>query len=599
MSRAVVASLVLLMLGVFAPGAQAQVDVVYRSMHDHVCDTAEWDIENCPSLQGAERWAAVVMWCRANPTAEGCQAALALKDQPVVIAFNHDTRSWRGVYGVEPGDIDLSKDGAPNVLSSNGRNVVAVIESTNPLLYVAVAGAITETDAEVVADLAKLLGPLGDAITGIMAHSEALLSETTTARVQAAQDAIEPVRCAVEHWTRAQVFIQRVEKRRGAEYEQLAQKCNKIGSDTLVTQFTVIENALQALRDPALCVAQAKLLHAFLDTSPRNVTALETARNALALGAACETKFADLLANIDTRIRGLKAAQTEAQIMAAQQAWREEGQADRADLQRLIDVESVISRGDALLVAAKRTEIRNLIGDIERFETRLVRTLATLDPKTQSKAVVTADVPDWFVVPNGTIAVAWEQNRARTLNVKKTSEFADGIVAQRPADVATSYGAASLSASLVEVNVSLTHTQLSSPVFDMVSEPDPANPGMRRNVIARTDEEERSGKLAVFAAYPVLHHFTTESWARRVGLELGVGTDTNNPALFLGASWKLNRAIRLGLGSTWQQVKALDGQNIGDPISAATDIKRQNELENSWYASFSFNLGSLGLFNND
>lgn len=597
MSKAVVASLLVLWFS--AASVQAQVDVVYRSMHEHVCDATEWNVPKCPSLEGAERWAAVVMWCRANPAAEGCQAALALKDQPVVIAFSHDTRSWRGVYGVAPADIDLSKDGAPNVLSSNGRNVVAVVESTNPLLYTAEAGAITETDAPVVADLTKLLGPLGDAIAAIMAQAEDLLSETTTARMQAAQDAIAPVRCAVEHWTRAQTFIQRVEKRRSAEYKQLAQECNGIGSDTLAAQFTAIENALQALRDPALCVTQAKALHAFLDTSPRNVTALETARNALALGAGCEAKFNELLANIDGRIRALKAARTEGQVAAAQHAWREEGQADRAALQRLIDIENVISRGDALLVAAKRTEIRNLIADIERFEARLVRTLATLDRKTPPKAVTTADVPDWFVVPNGTIAVAWEKNRTRTLNVKKATEFAEGIVAQRPADVATSYGAASLSASLVEVNVSLTHTQLSSPVFDMVSEPDPANPGMRRNVIARTDEDERSGKLAVFAAYPVLHHFTAEPWARRVGLELGVGTDTNNPALFLGASWKLNRAIRLGLGSTWQQVKALDGQKIGDPISAATDIKRRNELESSWYASFSFNLGSLSLFNND
>jgi hypothetical protein len=96
--------------------------------------------------------------------------------------------------------------------------------------------------------------------------------------------------------------------------------------------------------------------------------------------------------------------------------------------------------------------------------------------------------------------------------------------------------------------------------------------------------------LALFVSYPI--------YRRVLGVEVGAGTDADNSALFAGLSWRIG-GFRLGFGSTWQQVKALDGQTVGTVVATKDDIKLKNELASSWYASFSFSLGSLSLFKKD
>ncbi|HEX6088176.1 MAG TPA: hypothetical protein VF266_26835, partial [Thermoanaerobaculia bacterium] len=207
------------------------------------------------------------------------------------------------------------------------------------------------------------------------------------------------------------------------------------------------------------------------------------------------------------------------------------------------------------------------------------------NPKTPASTISQPEVADFVVVQDGMIPVAWEKVRSRTLTVKKSSPFSDKVFAERPDSVASSYSGDVLSASLIDMSVAATFTQLASPVYGAVR--DEAN---NRNVIAKVDEEERSGMLALFVSYPI--------YRRVLGVEVGVGTDTDNTALFTGLSWRLG-GFRIGGGATWQQVKALDGQSIGTPVTTKDDIKLKNELGSSWYASFSFSLGSLKLFDED
>ena len=214
-----------------------------------------------------------------------------------------------------------------------------------------------------------------------------------------------------------------------------------------------------------------------------------------------------------------------------QALWRKEGKEDREELARLTKVTRDANEAGPSTSSApdreKQAALEVILANIKRFDRRLVESAATT--RTIADGVFhTQDVADFFVVRHGAIVVAWTKNRTRTLTVTKASPFAT-ISPNRPDSVATSYGAASLTASLVDMNVALTHTELSSPVFGMVSEATPtaADPNAKTNVIRQTDEEERSGKLAVLVALPIFLRMNDAPWtealwvgARRRGQHL-------------------------------------------------------------------------------
>ncbi len=582
----------------------AKIDSVYQQIHEHVC--TDLQASPClPKFDDDEKWAFVVTWCARHPGEAAC-TDLPNSGGPVVIAFDHDARGWRPIYGADQRDVDADANGVPKVLTTTGRKVIAVVESTNPLIYKAEAGAITETNAEVVDNIKKLFEKLGPVLAAMLGLAEDVTHESDTAAVQAVRTAAQKIDCIPDQWIRAREFTQHVEDREEAEYQVLKQKCPD--SARLNDAFEALKNAADALSKINFCTKEAGLITDWLNMSPTNVKALRDKQKDIVLSVDCESRFGEFKPAIDQRLDKLeKAANAAVQkptqanqeaLEKQQKDWRDNSIADRKTLERLTTMAKNATEAAAaateLLKKETRDKIETIVTSIKKFEHRLLEAAATSTPIANG-IFHTHDVADFFVVPHGPIVVAWSKIRSRTLTITKASPF-DNISPNRPDSVATSYGAASLTASLVDMNVALTHTQLFSPVFGTVSvaAPTAADPNAKKNVIAKKSEESRSGKLAVLVSYPVFHRVSSSPWARRLGIEFGAGASTSTPALFLGASLKLNNAVRIGFGVTSQQVKALNGQSIGDTVNAEADIKLKNVRDKSWYASLSVSLESVG-----
>jgi transcriptional regulator with XRE-family HTH domain len=560
--------------------AQSPVEAIYEDVHDDVC--GEMHVNPCPRLEDPDaRWAFVAMWCEQHTAEDRCRQLP--DDGPAVIAFHHDAKRWRAVRGVDPDDVELDANGVPKVHTRSGRKVAAVVESTNPLLYVAEAGAITETNSPAVASVQALFDLLGPGIVRLAGQSnDGRLQADELALVTHAEDAIKPLQCIPEQWSRTADFITQLEKQNAAGYALLANRndCGAISTGTFDAALATLRTSVLPLRGADFCSAGATSFLELFDLDPAKVPALRTKFDAIPLNNNCRNRFRDLRQVTQAALEALEAG-----TPAALRNWETNARGSQTPLRARLDAaakaQKLVTAADELL-GTKKDDTKKALDQVEQFERRLLANVATTDAKTPASTITQPEVADFLVVQDGMIAVAWEKVRARTLTVKKSSPFSDKVFARRPDSVASSYSGDVRSASLIDMAVAATFTQLSSPVYGAVKEE-----GTDRTVIAKVDEEERSGMLALFVSYPV--------YRRVLGVEVGAGTDTENTALFTGLSWRLG-GFRLGFGSTWQQVKGLDGQTVGTAVTSKDDIRLKNELASSWYASFSFSLGSLSLF---
>ncbi|HEV7766436.1 MAG TPA: hypothetical protein VGQ76_15640 [Thermoanaerobaculia bacterium] len=578
--------LFILLIAMFA-SADPGVDAIYTDVHDDVC--TDMGVSPCPRLDDPDtRWAFVSMWCEQHGADARCKALP--QNGPVVIAFSHDTKRWRVVRGIDHDDVEQDANGVPTVHAGTGRKVVAVAEATNPLLYVTEAGAITETNSPAVASVQALFDLLGPAITKLAGlANDGRLQPDEEALVTAAEDAIKPLQCIPEHWSRTADFITNVEKQRATDYVLLVNQagCNSISTATFDTVLTNLRTNVMPLRTADFCSAGAASFLELFDLDPTKVPAIRQKFDAIQLNNNCRNRLGQL-----HQVTGAALQALEAGGPNAVRNWELHGRGSQTPLRTRVNAaakaQKLITAADELL-DTKKDDTKKALDQIEQFERRLLASVATTTVKTPQSSITQPEVVDFIVVEDGIIPVAWEKVRARTLTVKKSSPFSEKVFARRPDSIATSYSADVLSASLIDMSVAATFTQMASPVYGAVSEPAPteANPNATRNVIAKVDDEERSGMLALFVSYPI--------YRRVLGVEVGAGTDTDNTALYAGLSWRLG-GFRLGFGSTWQQVKALDGQAVGTVVATKEDIKLKSELASSWYASFSFSLGSLSLF---
>jgi hypothetical protein len=326
-----------------------------------------------------------------------------------------------------------------------------------------------------------------------------------------------------------------------------------------------------------------------------DIAALKKAHAAIEFESNCDAPLIAFGDSLRDRIRQLETGQ----ITAGQ--WRLFATRDIKILDERLakgnKAKELITSRTELEKADTRDKLAGVLRDIQKFENRLLASVVTTQIKTATSPITSDEVADFLVVPRGVITVG-DKNRTRKLDVKKDSPF-EGANLLR-GDVSTSYGTGLRFLALTDLNVSFTHTSLTDPEFGTVTEKAPTaeDPNATKLVIAQKSEKERSGKLAVIVSLPVFYRAESPA-ARRIGLDIGVGASTDFTALFLGASYKLTRAIRLGAGRTWQQVTALDEQKIGETVVAADNVKTKQELESDWYVSFSFSLGSLKLFKDE
>jgi len=570
MKRSAIA--IALFLGLLVPSmsfANSAIDATYNQIHTDACSAL--GPNDCPSINDAnERFAFVVTWCDHHPDAAACTPIKNLKGGPAVIAFNHDTQVWRAVYGLTDDQIKFDKDGIPMVLASSGRVVIPVVESTNPLLYKAVAGAVTETDPDVLKKLQTVLDKIASAGGGLVALAEGPVPKNVR---NAAAFLKDPVKCVADQWRKAGDFTAQVEGHHAGDYQLFSSSCTATAAQ--------IEENLNTLADfnPAACATEGAALSAALGlTDPVEILKQAKAPQCTAL--------AGEVAQVQLFAKDIKAAAGD-QVKIKQAKDVEVGNV--SDLKEFTD----FAESAAQVVSAdNRTKLEDVIGKIETFEEKLLLAFATQKPKAK---VDVKDVADFFIVPRGSIIVSADKDRSRTLTVTKANPF-DKPIAKRPDSVSSSYSAESLYLSLIDITAAMTFTGLSDPQFGTVTEKagTTEHPDATKQVIAKKDEKKRSGKVAAFVEFPIFTNGGVP--VRRIVGAIGVGTDSSITALFAGISFRATSALHIGGGMTWQSVKTLDGQKLGDTVTADTDIKRKDKRDHSWYLSLSFSFGSVSLF---
>ncbi|HVE70866.1 MAG TPA: hypothetical protein VNI54_05815 [Thermoanaerobaculia bacterium] len=554
------------------------VDDTYQQIHTRVC--TELQAQTCPSVRDAEeKWAFVATWCDRHGTDALCSGLDALEpSKPIVIAFDHDAQSWRPIRGLAPMNLEANLKGEVTALTKSGKRVLAVVESTNPLLYTAAAGAITETDAAVVAELKAFLTKLAPAITGVLESPDGPL--TFEQKIAELEAAIGKVRAVTEQWQLARKFAEDVEHRRHGKYTLM--KLNDIDE-----ALAEVKEASDALESVTACAPVVTAMLALFDTPPDDVAELEKKRKAVNMPLSCEQELRPLRDDADSAIRELREAAA-ADKPAKEQNWRDLATSAREQLAKHTKAQNLRAAATEML-GAKRAEIRGIFNDVRKFETRLMEFVVTTATKESKDPILTGDVADFFVAPRAAMTGGvGEKVRNRTLTVTKSSPF-DKADTRRPDSVATAFGIGSLFTSQIDVGAALTHTPLDNPVFGVQSVDG-------KNVIVVKDEKSRSGKIGLFVSLPFFLYAAPHSnWSRNLAVDVGTNV-SDEPALFLGLSWQPMRLIRLGAGGTMQQVKALDGQELGRTVTAATDIRQKNAREMSWYASFSLSFAGLDLF---
>jgi hypothetical protein len=196
-------------------------------------------------------------------------------------------------------------------------------------------------------------------------------------------------------------------------------------------------------------------------------------------------------------------------------------------------------------------------------------------------------------VPGGPSRVTrWESVHNRPIKITADSPYAADVVTRRAA-ADTAYNVRSNLASIFDVGVSVTHTDLEAPTFGAVKGQD----GVLRVEIV--DQESRAGKLALMLnVVPLRLWPSVPKWIQPIGAQVGAAVDSAKPALYYGLSYGLGRYIRVGWGGTSQRVTELRPETpLGyDKITAASDIRTRQAYQNDHYWSLMVSLRALRLF---
>jgi hypothetical protein len=89
-------------------------------------------------------------------------------------------------------------------------------------------------------------------------------------------------------------------------------------------------------------------------------------------------------------------------------------------------------------------------------------------------------------------------------------------------------------------------------------------------------------------------------WAYGFGAQFGLGTDTDNPAGFIGLIRSLGRFARISAGHTQQRVTRLGvGQILDQTLDSADDLRTRERFDASWYAALAFTISELPIFKNE
>jgi hypothetical protein len=276
--------------------------------------------------------------------------------------------------------------------------------------------------------------------------------------------------------------------------------------------------------------------------------------------------------------------------------------ADAAVLASLQGIDSVL-RATLALAAAR--------GELLKKADELLGKQATLGKDAQRFAIVAdrqsrylGGRPSLCALNHGVLLVPraeslevdtpWSQLAKETFKVGFDSVSAGTVIATRPAELEAAYQLERRPSWFdFDVDLGLVHTDVASPEFEAVAAATEVPEGEEPpKVIAQTGEESRSGTIAAFAT---LLPWRARSF--RIGPQLGVALDTDDPALFLGLSIG-NRYVKVNGGYTWQQIDELaPGQSLGvTEVASTDDIRTRRTYDGNWYVGLSLSIDNLNFF---
>jgi hypothetical protein len=586
------------------------------------CKAAQSDISACNDVKRpGVQWLRLDLYCGDDKTKAGCADFHAVKEAttPLILAYDHAAGTWQAKGRLEESRVKRDVGGKPTVSLAPSEDLVIIIERTNPLLYVVSRSAVTEAATPEAAQFQKLATLLGGNIQSLLASlAEARVGAQAGGPFDSYLDAVETslraleatnsdvsclLRQSTEQRGRIVAFLQAIELGRAHEFPLAPRACSTtpgwvFGTAQLAAAFEALgRDSLAALQlDPGCPTALSAGLKVLSQdgTKPADVRAaiadFEVARST----EVCHPLLLKAMRSLGDTIADISSA-PDAGLPAALKAevgTKRDLQINLAMSARLKTVSTTASS-----LAAERDNAGKAIASVIAFNDLLTANV-TAPPITCGSAAdgqcQTADAVDrrLFLEANAK-PVQWDKIQTHTIQVKAASPFAASVVASRPSSVETAVMLDSVQRGLWGIGASVIWTSLKSPTFSAVTHPtDPS-----KMVIAETDQEVRAGGLALLVDYRLGRKLFPGSRVGQIfGLEFGAAADTSKPGFFGGLSFQLGRFVRLGGGITYQRIKALRGQNLGDVVKATSDIKMRQRFEDGAYLSLSIGLEQFRLF---
>jgi hypothetical protein len=560
-------------------------------------------------------------YCGRGGVSNVCKSVNAWR-KTLRLAYDHTASAWMRPEGKLGKRTEFDINSVPTIALSHGERLFAIVQNTNPLLYAVSSGEVKQENIEQLADLQKLAGLLGGNISAVLSSRASAAGgpapfDADIMKLQAVAQDLKRAQCISEAATRyafnAVSFIQAIENGGDSEYELSSTDAffSTMCKGVSVGQQEFTAAWLQLLQDQAVvggyCVEVFDALAALLDADPSKPN--EVRQAVLSYDAALQNPKCSFVkeggsTSIDSVLRfqnlnpitNALNSGTTAEVTHQLEVARAQFGVNVRAMQTLVK-----SGGEALTqLIVGGGAVRKSLATREVFRNRVLGALTTV-PASCTKAPIgtatscagSSGVVRLIVVSSGPTKVTWDKLQSHPIKIVVDSTYAADVIAVRPTTVETSYKAKSVASSAWDIGVAVTKTDLSSPVFGV------GKNAANETVIAVTDEETRSGKLSLMFNYlPLRQLFPDRANAvTALGLQVGAGVDSGNPAFFWGISYGLGRYVRIGWGETSQRVRVLRGQTVGDKVPDKDAIQTRQKFANSHYFSLTISIGSLKFFN--
>ena len=544
------------------------------------------------------------------------------------LTYDHQQRAWIAKASLEK-RTELDINGTPTVDLGRGKTVVVVVTNTNPLLYSATAGKIELKPIDQLSDLQTLVSLLGGNAAAVLQvrSSERTLRGISDpnrgAVLTAVRDATDALSQAGNQYVAGQQladcvtlsvqaatnFVQAVELKRNDTYPSDLPQCQGLSPTG---------SAVRALT-PFLAQARSALARRCADL-PNSVEAL------LAIDPPEEASVRVAIARYDAATLSIDCTAWSATPDVTSELEREIIDPIRDELKnsppdlpalysRLKEHEPAVRKLAAATKGAKGAEealvkliaalptIGKAAENLDLFRERLFQNVVDDVVQCTGNAappcVPQSAVADFIIVPGGPTGVTrWESVHSRPIKIAADSPYAADVSSRLPG-VDTSYNLRSPLASIFDIGVSMTDTDLQSPVFGAVRVDDgDGNLGNDKKVVGITDQESQAGKVALMLNVVPLRLWTrAPKLIQPLGVQVGAAVDTSKPALFWGVSYGLGKYVRVGWGRTSQRVSTLrDETPLGHQIADAGEIRKRQKYEKDEYWSLMISVRTLRLF---